>query len=115
MPEVTTQHAAAVERKAWNQIEYGEEKVDVVEVVKHLEQHPVSDSLHECRQCDEESPKGHAGQRSCNGCVEFGAWAARLELRHLRHAPENEKRDLAYRNSQTARDDAMTQFMQEDA
>ena len=61
MPEVRTQHAAAVERKTWNQIEYRQEEVDVVDVLKHLYDHPVRKSPDENRQRDEESPEGHTG------------------------------------------------------
>ena len=115
MPEIRTQHAASVERKTRKQIEDSEEEVDVVKILHHLYQHAVRKSPDQDRQRDEDSPKRHTGQRACNSRIEFGAWAARLHLRHLRYAPEDEKRDLAYRNSQTPRDEAMTQFMQENA
>src|SRR5215467_2387607 len=115
MPQIRAQDASAIERKTGYQVEGGEEKVHIVDVVEHFDNDAIRYPFEKNCEHQEQNAKAHAGQRPCNCREKFGAGTAGLDLSHLRHTAENEKGDLPYRNAEPPRNDAMTQLVQEDA
>src|SRR5204862_7443583 len=105
---------SAVELENGKEMHHGAPEGDVVHVVKHLHHDPIDRSPQRARCRHEQATENDARQRPCNRGQKFGARTAGLHLGHLGYAAKNEKRNLANLDTETLRNETMTQLVQQD-
>src|SRR5215467_5320796 len=113
MPQVGAQNSSTIQWESGDEVESRKQEIDVVEIPQHFDRETIQSASQDGHNSGKQQAQKEARHWSRDRRQEFRHRTIRLVLRHLRDTTEDKQRDLPYGSAQSARDEAVTKFMQQ--